>query len=166
MITRRQWLLLGALCAPLTLPAHAASDAECSIWLCLPTGFPSGCGEAKSAFKDRIKKRKFPLPNFASCMAPASSLPPGTPVSTMTAKNGIAAVMSYSRQCTLWSVNGAGQQVCGKWEMKPDKVIRGTSCRTYGNKDHKYRRPEGCLGTTDWVETYMDGQKYGDTFYY
>ncbi|WP_072033006.1 hypothetical protein [Plesiomonas sp. ZOR0011] len=161
-----RWLLLGALCAPLTLPAYAASDAECSIWLCLPTGFPSGCGEAKSAFLKRIKNRKSPLPSFSSCSAPASSLPPGTPVSNMTSQHGIAAVMSYSRQCTQWGVDTAAQPICGKWEMKPDKVIRGTSCRVYGNKDHKYRRPEGCLGTTDWVETYMDGQKYGDTFYY
>lgn len=26
--------------------ANAASQAECSIWLCLPGGFPAGCGAA------------------------------------------------------------------------------------------------------------------------
>lgn len=159
------WLLL-IIHALASLPSYAASDAECSIWLCLPTGFPSGCGEAKSAFIKRIKKHKSPLPSFSSCAIPAANLPAGTPISHMTAKQGIAAVMSYSRQCTQWEANQRGQTVCTKWEMKPDKVIRGTSCRTYGNKEHKYRRPEGCIGSTEWIETYMDGKKYGNTFYY
>lgn len=159
-------LLLAAFTPVFTFSSYAASDAECSIWLCLPSGFPSGCGEAKSAFIQRIKNRKSPLPSFSSCALPASALPPGTPISNMTAKHGIAAVMSYSRQCTQWEVNNNGQTVCTKWEMKPDKVIKGTSCRTYGNKDNKYRRPKGCLGSVDWVETYMDGKQYGNTYYY
>lgn len=37
-------------------PESQASNDDCAIWLCLPTGFPSGCGGAKSAFKKRIKK--------------------------------------------------------------------------------------------------------------
>ena len=50
--------------------------------------------------------------------------------------------------------------------MKPDKVIKDTRCRNNGNKDNKYRRPTGCLGSVDWVETYMDGKQYGNTYYY
>lgn len=47
--------------------ARAASEADCAIWICLPGGFPSGCGAAHSAFKKRIKKGRPPLPPLASC---------------------------------------------------------------------------------------------------
>ena len=33
--------------------SYAASQDECAIWLCLPGGFPEGCGGAYSAFKCR-----------------------------------------------------------------------------------------------------------------
>ena len=36
-------------------PAFAASQDECAIWLCLPGGFPQGCGAAHSAMIKRIK---------------------------------------------------------------------------------------------------------------
>ncbi|MDD9900382.1 MAG: conjugal transfer protein TraL [Alphaproteobacteria bacterium] len=66
-------IIVGALVAVVFLwnsaPAHAASQAECAIWLCLPGGFPSGCGAAHSAFRYRIKHHKPPLPPLASCTA-------------------------------------------------------------------------------------------------
>lgn len=46
---------------------HAASEADCAIWICLPGGFPEGCSAAYSAFRDRIKHRKPPLPDLSSC---------------------------------------------------------------------------------------------------
>ena len=48
-------------------PAYAASQDECAIWLCMPGGFPQGCGAAHSAMIKRLKKRKPPLPSFGSC---------------------------------------------------------------------------------------------------
>lgn len=53
--------------------SFAASQDECKIWLCLPGGFPSGCGGAESAMKGRVKKGKSPLPAFSSCTADGSS---------------------------------------------------------------------------------------------
>lgn len=47
--------------------ARAESQAACSIWLCLPGGFPTGCAAAYSEFKHRIKKGKPPLPSLSSC---------------------------------------------------------------------------------------------------
>lgn len=47
--------------------SKAASQVECAIWLCLPGGFPTGCSDAYSAFKSRIKKGKPPLPDLSSC---------------------------------------------------------------------------------------------------
>ena len=50
-------------------------EADCAIWLCLPAGFPSGCGQSLSKFKDRIKHFKPPLPSFSSCaVSPDSTL--------------------------------------------------------------------------------------------
>lgn len=47
--------------------AQASSQDACAIWICLPGGFPSGCGGAYSEFKKRIKKGRDPLPKLSSC---------------------------------------------------------------------------------------------------
>jgi hypothetical protein len=47
--------------------ALASSQDSCAIWICLPGGFPSGCGGAYSEFKKRIKKGRDPLPKLSSC---------------------------------------------------------------------------------------------------
>jgi hypothetical protein len=130
-------------------------------------GFPSGCSEAKSAFKDRIKKLKPPLPNFLSCLATDVQVPAGTPVSTMDAKHGVAAIMSYSRQCTEYKYDELGQQHCINYGLLPDRIIKNTPCnKRIKNGEIIYWNPRGCIGTTNWVDTYMDGNKYGETFYY
>ncbi len=59
-------------------PAFAASQAECAIWLCLPSGFSvSECGAAYSAFVQRLRKGKPPLPPLASCMIEESGAADG-----------------------------------------------------------------------------------------
>lgn len=47
--------------------SNAASQDACAIWICLPGGFPQGCGSAYSEFKKRIKKGRDPLPQLSSC---------------------------------------------------------------------------------------------------
>lgn len=42
-------------------------SADCQIWLCLPAGFPEGCGSALKAYRKRLRKGKAPMPPFASC---------------------------------------------------------------------------------------------------
>lgn len=49
------------------MKTYAASEADCAIWLCLPGGFPAGCSAAHSAFKNRVKKGRSPLPDLSSC---------------------------------------------------------------------------------------------------
>lgn len=51
------------------VPAKAATEDECAIWLCLPGGFPSGCGAAYKEFMDRITHGRPPLPDLSSCTA-------------------------------------------------------------------------------------------------
>lgn len=57
----------------LPAPAQAVSEAACSIWLCLPAGFPEGCSAAHSEFRHRLKKGKSPLPPFSSCAVGGST---------------------------------------------------------------------------------------------
>lgn len=125
----------------------AASEAECSIWLCLPTGFPSGCGEAKSAFKKRIKKLKPPLPDFLACMIKQEEIPPqlkdSYKPSNMTYKESIHALM-------------------------PDgSYIDGLPCiKISSNRHGLVWRPWGCKETHKSVDVYIDGIKTGETYYY
>lgn len=55
-------------------PTLAASQDECSIWLCMPQGFaPSACKKARKALVKRIFKGKSPLPSLSSCMSGGNS---------------------------------------------------------------------------------------------
>lgn len=47
--------------------AYAVPLKSCSIWLCLPAGFPSGCSDAYSAMKKRLKRGQSARPPLASC---------------------------------------------------------------------------------------------------
>jgi hypothetical protein len=47
--------------------AHAFSQKQCSIWLCLPAGFPVGCSDAYSAMKKRLRRGQSARPPLASC---------------------------------------------------------------------------------------------------
>lgn len=71
----QRFTILGSIIAMAFLwpvPAHAASEDECAIWLCLPAGFPEGCDNAYRAMIKRVKKRKPPLPNLSTCAAGSS----------------------------------------------------------------------------------------------
>ncbi len=72
LLTQAAILLAVSLPAP---PAVAASQDECAIWLCLPTGFLAGCSDAKKAFERRILKGKSPLPAWGSCAVTYASTP-------------------------------------------------------------------------------------------
>lgn len=77
MNTRRfKKIMLSLLAFNILLtPTSAMTDheADCSIWLCLPSGFPEGCSPALSKFRDRIKHFRSPLPNFSSCVTMPSN---------------------------------------------------------------------------------------------
>ncbi len=144
-------------------PAKAASEAECAIWLCLPTGFTTGCGEAKSAFKKRLRKLKSPLPNFASCLVSGEHEEAGQ-ASTMDAKHGIAAYIPPREVCTEWRTH-YDDRVCAKTEIVPSQIIKNTRCRRL-HKDDDYKTPRHCSKTIKYTDIYMDGQIYGETNYY
>ena len=118
-------------------PAYSASQDECAIWICIPGGFPSGCGDAYSAMLKRVRDFKSPLPGFSSCSVDGSS-------GSMSSRDGRAARM------------GNGES----W-------LKNTYCRRYGNAESGYRTsPRGCTGTGYYAEVYDSGQQMGETYYF
>lgn len=72
-------LLVSCLLLSIIPVAKADTQDACSIWLCLPSGFPTGCASAYSEFKHRIKTGKPPLPGLSSCVTgPDGSKSKGT----------------------------------------------------------------------------------------
>lgn len=155
-------VLMAVIFLPVT-PVNAASEDECTIWLCLPAGFPSGCGAAKSAFKKRLRKLKSPLPNFASCVVSSGHKEAGE-ASTMEATHGYAAYIPPRKVCTEWR-SQHDDRTCVRTEIVPSQIIKDTRCR-WGNKDHDYTVPRHCATSIKYTDIYMDGQIYGETNYY
>lgn len=151
-------LSLFAAAFAFTAPAQAASQDECAIWICLPGGFPSGCGAAKSAMRDRIKDMKSPLPSFSSCAVN----PPNGSGSHMTSDHGFAAFIPAHRVCSQYRYRRDDRE-CVAWETVPDRYVKNTRCRT--DRDG-YRTPRGCTRTYRWAEVFVEGQLAGPTHYW
>ena len=96
-------ILSSVLVASTLTPCYAASQTDCGIWLCLPTGFPSGCGAEKAAFLHRMEHFKSPLPSFASCSvgSDSSEFTSQAPcIGWHRERHGF----HYSRVCVRWRV--------------------------------------------------------------
>ncbi|MDD3444667.1 MAG: hypothetical protein PHS60_04615 [Zavarzinia sp.] len=146
---------VAASLAAWTPPANAASEAECSIWLCLPGGFPLGCAAAFSAFISRVTHipPKPPLPAWGSCAVDSGD--------GMGASDGIAAFVPEQRICT--KTTGKNDR-CIAWETIPAHYVKGSPC-TRG-KDN-YSNPPGCTATFMYVDVFdADGNQIGDTYYW
>lgn len=155
------------LCSSVT---YAASQDECSIWLCAPAGFPgSECSAAHSAFIHRIKHGKSPFPSFSSCSESMS----GNSDDPLDVKTGYAAFIPAhkEKQCIEWSEARYGgytgySQQCLKYQeyTVPDKYVDGRACtHGMGTTD-----PKGCT-TTFYTIKVIDkstGQQIGDTYFY
>lgn len=159
--TLRNGLLLAILAVTsvgFSLPSFAASDDECAIWMCLPTGFPSGCGGAKRAFKDRIKHFKSALPSFSSCVKDSGN---SGSSDTFTAKDGLAAFIPSYEYCAQ---RESKDHQCILYKKTEPEYRKGTQCR-YNNKDNT-RSPAHCTRTFRYSEVYRNGVQYGQTHYY
>lgn len=139
--------------------ALAASQDECAIWICLPGGFPSGCGAAHSAMIDRVKDMKSPLPSFSSCAVQDGS------GSQMSYNYNYAALIAEHRVCKRYSYYGGrnDNRRCTEWETVPSQYMKGTRCRV--DRDGN-RTPRYCVGTYRYVDVFIDGGKAGDTYYW
>lgn len=154
--------------------ASATSEDECSIWLCLPGGFPSGCGAAHSAMMSRIKDDKDPLPDFDSC----AENPPVGSGSHMTYEMGVAAYVPTHQECTQWGSqwNGGHQeQVCVKTKTIAARYVEGMSCQISCSNNNgtcsNYGPPESnnppyCTASFRYVKVFVEGGQVGTTYYW
>lgn len=150
-------------------PVYAASKADCSIWLCLPFGFPSGCGDAKRAFKKRVKRSKPPLPELPSCLVKDEG--DKSTNDNITSVDGTAAYIPSYETCAKWKEyrqNRETSRYCVKWETIPAQIIENTTCRINHKNDRheKSRTPTNCSQTIRYVRMLMDGIAYGETYYF
>ncbi len=168
-ISTRIWIgvALSSLCS-VSIPqtALAASSDECAIWLCLPTGFPSGCSGPKSAFKKRIKRMKSPLPGFNSCLVDAGTGMLGK--EEFTAEHGVAAYIPSYEKCIRWSTVKRGRDDdhlrCSATIVTEPEYRKGQRCTR--NRDGEYSNPANCTGTFRYTQVYRNGMPYGETYYY
>jgi hypothetical protein len=157
-----------------TNDVHAASEDECAIWLCLPGGFPSGCGAAKSAMRDRIRSFKSPLPSFSSCVVSGGK-------GGMESEHGTAAyIPPRNGQCLEYGYDlvvreGATERVrrCREYERLPARFIRDSTCGVSVGVGATRRTPAGCtknvhyIKITDIEGSYIDiGHASEDGYYY
>jgi hypothetical protein len=139
--------------------ALAASQDECAIWICLPGGFPSGCGAAHSAMVKRLSKLKSPLPSFSSCVVASDT--PGS--SNMSFTYNYAAYIPQRQVCADRYYGWGDNDRCSTWKTVPRKMIKGTRCST----DYDgYSDPAYCTATYEYADVFLDGVKTGKTRYW
>ncbi|EAZ9531667.1 TPA: conjugal transfer protein TraL [Aeromonas hydrophila] len=150
--------LFGVTTSMISPSVQAASEDECAIWLCLPGGFPSGCGGAKSAMLKRVKKGKSPLPDFVSCAVKGDS-----GGSSMTYDYNYAAAIQEQRVCKRYTGNHNNSR-CVEWETVPAHYQKGKVCTI--NNQTGNRTPRGCTSTYRYVDVFIDGALAGDTYFW
>lgn len=149
--------LFGVTTSMFSPSVQAASEDECAIWLCLPGGFPSGCGGAKSAMLKRVKKGKSPLPDFVSCAVNSGG-------SSMTYDYNVAAAIQEQKICKKTQWYGPNNSTCIEWETIPAHYIKGKICTI--NYQSGSRNPQGCVATYRYVDVFVDGALAGDTYFW
>lgn len=143
--------------------SFAASQDECSIWLCLPGGFPSGCSAAHAAMLKRLKNLESPLPSFSSCATEADN----------TSYNySVAAYIPEHQECTKYKSKynreGEYSQTCVAYKTVAAQYIKGKRCTISKNKntDTITRSPAYCSSTVRYIDIYQNGSQLGDTYYF
>ncbi|HGZ7314705.1 TPA: conjugal transfer protein TraL [Vibrio parahaemolyticus] len=153
-------LLAILLLSPQVLAGFDARD--CSIWLCMPFGFPNGCEDAKDAFKDRLKHFKSPLPRIEKCwLNTDSAIPTGDVTQSMDAVQGSAAYIPEHQECQRYEIRYDGR-VCVQSVTIPPQAIKDKICTKHDNSES----PDGCTQTINYTDFLMNGEPYQDTYYF
>jgi hypothetical protein len=156
------WVVLGILFFVVSgISAFAASQDECAIWLCLPSGFGEGCDGAHRAFHKRIARHKSPLPQFQECSEDDSG---------MSSLYTRAAFVPEHRECVEWKEYGSGEETtskCIEWVTIPEQYIDETRCvENWDMGGGQYNNPPFCSHTVRAIKVLKDGQPIGYTYYW
>lgn len=163
MKSTKQYIAAFVVSLSVSAPVFAESQStpECDLFLCIPAGFGSGCGDAKSAMKKRIRRGKPPLPSWGHCINNVWKRPNNS--SNMTSNWGFAAAMAESRKCVRWS--GGKEDRCIETVSVPAHYIKGTRCIKYGGDNGEWS-PRGCIRTYRYVDVFSHGQSVGPTYFW
>lgn len=138
--------------------ARAESQAACSIWLCLPGGFPSGCAAALDEFKTRIRKGRPPLPDLASCMV-SSPLGKG---SNGSYQMGVELFMPCKSGFMLYVRHDAGLSKGICYSTSP-------SCHSSNQMSAQNKNCAPYMATKriqkNYIKIWIDGEYIGQFFY-
>lgn len=151
---------------------ESSDDDECAIWLCLPNKFPEGCANAHKRFHKRIARHQSPLPPFSSCIKEVKNMMiSGMSGSVMSYDNNNAAYIPKHRKTTCIKyadnygqyANSQGNCLEYKVEDIPESYVKGSQCihDSYG-----HTHPTGCIETRSYIDIKMDGNQFGDTYFY
>lgn len=183
---------LAAVALVSTMPsAFAISGAiksdrlnECAIYLCLPSGFATGCEAAHEAYLSRISdltaggaRRFTDLPDFELCVDPN---PPGIedapadligPPSEITYETGYEVHMPAINTCTRWDYRQVSnsQQVkyCAAVSTTPAKVFDSSEAKhpykTISVGDREYR--SGVAPAYHFTVVLVDGTVEGKRYF-
>ncbi|MCU7927513.1 MAG: hypothetical protein KZQ97_13860 [Candidatus Thiodiazotropha sp. (ex Dulcina madagascariensis)] len=132
---------------------HAASEAECAGWLCLPNGFTvPECQEPKSAMESRIRNGEPPLPPIRECGG-----------SGVEATYSVSAYIPAHRVCVEWDGSDMFNAMnCLQWRDVKEVHVRGTYCHQYED----YSTPRGCVRTDVQINMYAEGQEFEGSPYF
>lgn len=153
-----------------TMPAQAASQDECAIWICLPGGFPQGCAAAYSAMLKRVLrwKPKPPLPPLAACLVDTPALAIRSKQSTISYVHKNAywsdkSIVFNGKKCVSWD----REDSCERYKNLPPYAINTSSQEYYhyrGRDDEDYYA--AITRGLQSVYITIDGKKEGHTFYF
>lgn len=156
MLNKRFFLVAALVGATALSNTAQADDADCGIWMCLPTGFPEGCVAAHAAMLKRVSELKPPLPAFSSCSASGTD-------DGYSFQYGNAAVIPARQECIDWRDKGDGL-VCSDYEARPQRRIAGMACVEHHESGIK--EPRGCIRTDRYVRIFENGEQSGQTYFW
>ena len=146
-------------------------DAECAIWLCLPTKFKaSECAKAHKALVKRPAKLKPPLVPLSNCLK-SSNVSVGD--SQISSHDNVAAFISSHKECVRYSektiYGNYGKQVvkeCAEYGHTEDSYVKDKECIPNCGNTGCHPIPARCKKNVHYVEVLVDGEAFGEPYFY
>lgn len=152
-------------------------DVGCAIWLCLPAGFPGDqCRAPHKEMLRRIKKGHFPLPTFGSCVKNITIKGlsvKGLNDSEFAAQYNDAALIPAHQECTSYKeetiytqYGPQKKQTCIEYGLSDASFVKDRQCNPNCGSTGCHPIPEGCTDTYKYIDVLIDGEVYGETYYF
>ena len=152
-------------------------DVGCAIWLCLPAGFPGDqCRAPHKEMLHRLKHGHFPLPTFGSCVKNFTIKGlsvKGLNNSEFSYNYNDAALIPAHQECTSYKEETVytqygpqKKQTCLEYGLSDASFVKDRACNPNCGSNGCHPIPEGCTDTYKYIDVLIDGQTYGQTYYF